>query len=241
MSEHRLDEITIERPRGGMRMSSSRLKGVTKTLDRLTQIAAEEGLLSPYLIKVHDKSKYFSDHLSPLRRFLYRKVGQPWDDVYSELCDRLDITTLSGQHILSHLWHFVERHVEIIDGKPHRKPYDGYHFLFNRRRDRLYIHPDSGLLCLAKGLHKPPQSTDLSQDLVKIDPYHYYRQIDGIWYQITCQDLPPMGHVWDIVLKIDVSRSSGTTIYAARKHQCNKKELKHIADQLALLASDRHK
>ncbi len=43
MSEHRLDEITIERPRGGMRQSSRRLKGVRKKLDRLTLEASEDG------------------------------------------------------------------------------------------------------------------------------------------------------------------------------------------------------
>ena len=51
MSEHRLAEIVIERPRSGMRMSSRRLKGEKKRLYQLTLEASEDGLLSPYLIK----------------------------------------------------------------------------------------------------------------------------------------------------------------------------------------------
>ncbi|MEO0827185.1 MAG: hypothetical protein AAFY67_16220, partial [Cyanobacteria bacterium J06642_9] len=62
MSEHRLAEIVIERPRSGMRMSSRRLKGEKKRLYQLTLEASENGLLSPYLIKPRQKSKYFSDH-----------------------------------------------------------------------------------------------------------------------------------------------------------------------------------
>ncbi|GBO55827.1 hypothetical protein APA_3977 [Pseudanabaena sp. lw0831] len=153
MSEHRLEEIVIERPRGGMRQSSRRLKGVQKKLDRLTLEASEDGLLSPYLIKVRQKTKYFSDHLAPLRRFLRSHVGQPWDLVYSELCDRLDQRTVTGQHVVTHLWQYVERYVEIVDGKPYRKPYQPRYLddsCFDRRYDKFYVHPETWLLCEAK-------------------------------------------------------------------------------------------
>ncbi|MCL1493585.1 MAG: hypothetical protein M1G31_22975 [Pseudanabaena sp. Salubria-1] len=155
MSEHRLEEIVIERPRGGMRISSRRLKGVRKQLDRLTIEASEDGLLSSYLIKVRQKTKYFSDHLAPLRRFLRSHVGQPWDLVYSELCDRLDQRTVTGQHVVTHLWQYVERYVEIVDGKPCRKPYQPRYLgdgCFGRRYDEFYVHPETGLLCEAKRL-----------------------------------------------------------------------------------------
>jgi len=70
MSEHRLSEIVIERPRSGMRISLKKLKGFKKQLYKLTEDASQGGLLSPYLIKPRNKSKYLSDHLGPLRRFL---------------------------------------------------------------------------------------------------------------------------------------------------------------------------
>ena len=148
MSEHRLSEITIERPRSGMRCSLRKMKGVKKQLDKLTKEATEDGLLSPYLIKPREKSKWFSDHLGPLRRFLRSHIGQPWDTVYSKLCRRLDRRTMVGQHVLSHVWDYVERHVELIDGIPHRKPYGGcLHFLRPVYRDQFYVHPETGLLC----------------------------------------------------------------------------------------------
>jgi hypothetical protein len=113
MSEHRLSEIVIERPRGGMRISLKKLKGFKKQLYKLTEDTSQDGLLSPYLIKPRNKSKYLSDHLGPLRRFLRSHVGPPWNDAYSKLCQQLDSNTMAGQHVLSHVWDYVERHVEL--------------------------------------------------------------------------------------------------------------------------------
>jgi hypothetical protein len=234
MSEHRLSEIVIERPRGGMRKNSNRLKGVKKMLDRLTDEARDQGLLSPYLIKVRQKTKYFSDCLNPLRRFLRSKVGQHWDGVYGELCQDLDISTLSGQHILSHLWQYVERHVEIVDGKPCRKPYDGLFFRsFGTYRNQFYIHPETGILCEA--VRSPKVIPPKSEDKIEIDRTHYYYKLDDIWYLITFAEVPAIAEVRDVVLKayIQPETSSHTGLYAAQKRQCNKKEMQWIRSYLS--------
>ncbi|MEH2083473.1 MAG: hypothetical protein V7K89_26890 [Nostoc sp.] len=123
MSEHRLSEIVIERPRGGRRISLKKVTGFKKQLYKITQDAIQDRLLNPYLIKPTNKSKYLSDHLGPLRRFLRSQVGQPWNDVYSQLCQRLDPSTMAGQHVIDHVWDYVERYVEIIDGGFYSKPY----------------------------------------------------------------------------------------------------------------------
>ncbi len=149
MSEHRLSEIVIERPRVGMRISLKKLKGFKKQLDKLTQEASQDGLLSPYLIKPRNKSKYLSDHLGPLRRFLRSRVGQPWNNVYSELCHRLDHNTMAGQHVLGHVWDYVEQHVELINGIPYYKSRRHLR-LANWRHIQLYVHPETGILCDAR-------------------------------------------------------------------------------------------
>lgn len=61
MSEHRLSEIVIERPRSGMRISLKKLKGFKEQLHQLIEEASQDGLLSPYLIKTRNISKYLSD------------------------------------------------------------------------------------------------------------------------------------------------------------------------------------
>jgi hypothetical protein len=236
MSEHRLSEIVIERPRRGMRRSSRRLKGVKKRLNRLTEIASEDGLLCPYFIKTRDKTKFSTDHLGPLRQLLRSKVNQPWDSVYSDLCQRLNTNTLMGQHVLSHLWGYVERHVEMRDGVPYAKAASYCsHPLGSWWRNEFYIHPDTGILLLAERSPKPlPQ---VCEDIIKINAYSQYRKLNEIWYLITFTDIPKYAMVWDVVLKLDITlaiayREYGRRIYASRKIQCSKQLLRVVRSRL---------
>lgn len=239
MSEHRLSEIVIERPRHGMRVSLRKVKGFKKQLHKLTEEASEDGLLRPYLIKPRNKSKCFSDHLAPLRRYLRSQVGQPWNDVYSKLCQQLDTSTLSGQHILSHVWHYVERHVELFDGIPYRKSDRGYR-LTRSYQLQLYVHPETGVLCDVKDLDststaKLNSKPNRQLDCVDLDAYHQYRKIDDIWYLITYQDVPESEIVFDVLHRAMVTpdpKRFSNRLYAAHKQQCNKREIKIIQEKL---------
>lgn len=225
MSEHRLDRIVIERPRGGMRISLRKVKGQKISLIKLTEEASTDGLLSPYLIKPRNKTKYFSDCLGPLYRWLESHVGEYWDDVYSKLCQILDITTLSGQHIVSHVWGYVERNVVLIDGVPYRKNY-GHHFdrPLGYWHQQFYVHPETGILCFAKRIPKVPKKKP--DDFVFVDAYHHYRKIDDLWYAIELADLEPLG----INTNMFVANQEK---YVVSKRQCNKKQIKLIMELLA--------
>lgn len=239
MSEHRLNEIVIERPRSGRRISLKKVTGFKKQLNKITEEASEDGLLRPYLIKPQ-KCKHLSDHLGPLRRLLRSKVGQPWDAVYSELCQRLDSNTMTGQHVLGHVWDYVERHVELIDGIPYRKPYDCSRIpLDNGYRDQFYVHPETGLLCAAAKKHRQ-QKQALPQDVVVLDEYRQYRQLHGIWYLVTFEEFPrTMRWVTDALCGLidyqDAPWINNRKFYAARKQQCNKREIRFIMQQLSNL------
>jgi len=227
MSEHRLAENVIERPRRGLRISSRKVKGQKISLVKLTEEATTDGLLSPYLIKPRNKTKSFSDCLGSLYQWLQSHVGQYWDDVYSKLCQILDITTLSGQHIVSHVWGYVERDAVLIDGVPFRRKsrnfYDtslplGYWY------KQLYVHPETGILCLAKRIPKVPKKKP--DDFVFVDAYHHYRKIDDLWYAFELADIEP--------LPINTNKSSvNREKYVASKRQCNKKQIKLIMEQIA--------
>ena len=238
MSEHRLGENVIERPRGGWRISLKKVTGYRKYLTKITEEASTDGLLRPYLIKPRNKTKYFSDCLGPLYRWLRSKVGKLWDDVYREMSQLVDITTLSGQHILSHVWSYVERNVVMIDGVPYSKRY--FHssplYPLGYSQEKLYIHPDSGILCLAKTVPKKPP--EKPKDFLRIDAYHHYRKIDDIWYLVTLADIPFLSLGADVVLKTKLTRDGGLreygkTVYAISKQQCSKKEIKLIMQQLS--------
>lgn len=224
MSEHRLSENVIERPRGGHRISSRRVKGQKIALVKLTEEASTDGLLSPYLIKPRNKTKWFSDCLGPLYQWLQSHVGEYWDDVYSKLCQILDITTLSGQHIVSHVWGYVERNTVLIDGVPYRKNGRNSSLLLGYRYKQLYVHPETRILCLAKRIPKVPEKKP--DDFVSIDPDHYYHKINDLWYAIELADYEPLG------TNTDKSSGDGHK-YIVSKRQCNKKQIKLIMKQLS--------
>jgi hypothetical protein len=90
-------------------------------------------------------AKEFSDLLGPLRRYLRKQVGRPWDKVWSEITRNLDTRSLAGQHIFDHIKWEVEQHVLVRqDGDLYRTrwsqvvPVSG-----------LYVHPTTRLLCYA--------------------------------------------------------------------------------------------
>jgi hypothetical protein len=122
MSEHRLSAIVIERPRRGYRIAAKKITGAKKFLTALTQEAMDDaGFLNPQLLKPYRKTKYLSDHLGPLRRLLRSKVGQPWNQVHSELSQRLDANTMAGRHVLDHVNDYVTQNVDLIDDVPYSR------------------------------------------------------------------------------------------------------------------------
>ena len=89
-------------------------------------------------------AKEFSDLLGPLRRYLRKQVGRPWNKVWSEITGTLDSRSLTGQHIFDHIRWEVERDVCIgDDGRLYHKPRWGVIALVSG----LYVHPVTHLLC----------------------------------------------------------------------------------------------
>jgi hypothetical protein len=205
MSEHRLGKIVIERPRVGWRISQKKVTGYKKTLNKLTQDAVDDdGLFNPYIIKNRWRTKSFSDNLSPLRRWLRSQLDQPWDIVYSEVCRKIETKTLAGQHLLFHLLAMVERDVIIIDNVPcsRRNRQLGYW------REELYVHPETGFLCLAKKVSKSTSKKRDDEVFINCDRYC---KINDIWYLVTYLENSENG---------------------IKKRQCNKKEIKLIIQKL---------
>jgi hypothetical protein len=88
-------------------------------------------------------SKRFSDVLGPLEGFLQSNLGRPWDKVFSELRQGLDVRKVTGRHIFDHLRRMVETDCSIgADRKVYADPY-GYEVT------GFYVHPRTKLLCLA--------------------------------------------------------------------------------------------
>ena len=256
MSEHRLDRIVIERPRSGMRVSSQ--KKIRRHIkQQLQQIkydyqAADIGTLKP-CYKTAERgieSKYFSDNLNPLYKWLRSHVGQSWNDVYAKLSRLLEFRTLSGQHILVHVWQFVTRDVVMIGDVPYSLEYSLRRIGSTNwcSRDELYVHPQTGLLCIAK--LPPKQLAKPKADYLWLDKYHRYYKLNEIWYLVSFRDVPqPFITVIDRVRKVNPTKvrdiltrktiiykelfyGKNNPTYAYHKHQCSKQEIKWIESEL---------
>lgn len=98
-------------------------------------------------------TKWFRDLLGPLKRFFTARLGQRWDDVWSELCGALDRRGLLQQHVFVHAAHMVAVNVLAIDGRLHTVTERGIRPLRSGRwRDAYYVDPDTGRLRRAPDL-----------------------------------------------------------------------------------------
>ncbi|HEX3678586.1 MAG TPA: hypothetical protein VHU90_02595 [Galbitalea sp.] len=87
-------------------------------------------------------AKEFSDSLGPLRGYLRKQIGRPWDKVWSEIATTLDSRSLTGRHIFDHIRWEVELDAWLgDDGRLYHKRWGTIEMLAG-----LYVHPVTGLL-----------------------------------------------------------------------------------------------
>lgn len=183
--------------------------------------------------------KSLTDVLSPLYGYLEKNVGRHWDDVYSELSKGLDRRSVSGLHVFSHLWDYVDRHTVMCeDGKV--RAWAGGRWGGGRltEPDDFYVHPYTGILKKAPDRpnwwrRRGKKDKDTDEHLIWIaESKQYgesYKRIDGIWYQVewTMKDVVTGYHPirlswgsnpWNVKQEVQV----------LKKRQLGRKELKHL-------------
>lgn len=52
--------------------------------------------------------KMLNENLAPLRRYLGKQVGRPWNTVYSEICAHLKSASTVQQHVRDHIRDYVQ-------------------------------------------------------------------------------------------------------------------------------------
>jgi hypothetical protein len=92
-------------------------------------------------------TKSLNENLAPLVRFIQRRVGRRWDDVFSEICAGLDTGSTVKMHVRQHLPDFVlfrisrGRHGELLSDGRRLRP-DRH----NCAWPEFYVDPDDGRL-----------------------------------------------------------------------------------------------
>lgn len=146
------------------------------------------------------EQKELNENLNPLRRFLLKNVGRPWNKVHSEICENIKLSNTVQRHILQHVEWDVELHVKMVDGNPYVvnkygmgrewKPLTGY-----GRRPQLYVNPDTGLLQKAPEGQTYRQRQRAYRNHIPSNRFFpadnlliQYWKLDGIWYEIQFRE-----------------------------------------------------
>jgi hypothetical protein len=91
----------------------------------------------------HSDRKELNENLAPLKRFLHKSVGRPWNMVFSEICENIRVDNAVQKHVRNHVFDYVHLHV-LVEGKEvYTRRFLGVCELWN---GDFYVCPKSGLL-----------------------------------------------------------------------------------------------
>lgn len=199
-------KVIVERPRI---VDSRAHKGRARALDELPK---QLGMRRSQ--RERGGYKMLNENLNPLRRYLERQVGRPWNKVYAEIAARLRADNTVQQHVRDHLEDFVAI-------RPRRG-------VSTWRRDGLwyeplYVDPRDGILKRtdrlpeARKRREERRSRKAPVDRIELSLLHELRRIKGIWYDVSLDFLPEY---------LLTAANNTERRYVVAKRQLSKKELR---------------
>ncbi len=134
-------KVIVERPRWGASHAAS--PKVKRTKDyNIKQIG-----LKRHAFESTRYTKSLNENLAPLVRFLRSRVGQSWNDVFSEICCHLDTGSTMKMHVRQHIEDFVLTRISI--GRYGEWLFEG-EVLGSEgrwfRRRKFFVDPQDGVL-----------------------------------------------------------------------------------------------
>jgi hypothetical protein len=192
-------KVIVERPRRGSRYAPNEPKGWKKRFGKDCDIEDLPTKESMSAGRKHGyDAKELNENLNPLRRFLEKSVGRPWDKVFAELSEQIDMNSTVKRHIWQHVFDTVEKNTFIgpdgqvwtcgnYGGADHPLEYSSY-------GGNLYIHPVDGLLKRVKkpkGWKPYKWKRNDRKDTRKDGPNGtQFHKVNGIWYIAQLKPLP---------------------------------------------------
>lgn len=179
--------VIVERPRVG----GGYTKGQNKNCRDLEDLPTRESMR-----RRHKERKELNENLAPLRRYLERNVGRPWNKVFSEICEHIRVTSAVQKHVRDHVQWEVETNTFLgDDGRVYdRNPYGPICLSEPCRYSRptLYVHPKSGLLCIQKRgkSRKYRQNQKATGNRVVSPNGQQLHKVKGTWYVVTLAKIP---------------------------------------------------
>lgn len=142
----------------------------------------------------YDK-KGFNEHLKPLKKFIIKNCGRPWDKVYSEIVEVCPTNSVLGRHVIyDHLFSYVDIHTFVGDdgGIYVNDDYGGPQInVKNKEAHRYgsvaYVNPKTGILTGYKKVPtrnywKMTRDDEKDLDFIKISEGVHWIKENGTWF-----------------------------------------------------------
>jgi hypothetical protein len=235
-------KVIVERPRK-KGCASDKPKGYWRRLRSYGEDGppAREGIKACW----QGRTKYLNEHLGPLRRYLDKQVGRPWDKVFSEICAYINRNNAVQDHVRDHVEGYVTTHVLLIDGVAcngeggwcYGKPLQQF------RHRPWYVCPRTGLLRRVKlsGRKKPRRpKPEGPPKYVRVSETLQCRFLSGAWHLVTLRPLPKLYYFRERCAAVDIlldmpatqlsapeaRRHYGAEVYAVAVRRLARKELR---------------
>lgn len=173
-------EVIIERPR----IHHWRGEGKGRRRETVRQDPDQAPSKEPMRLGLGHKS--LNENLAPLRRFLQRRVGRLWNDVYAEICAELEPSSTVQKHVLDHLRDFVMTRTYLLDGAVYGLDRFGGPRAIDERvgwRHQFYVCPSTGRL-EAVAYKRRRRRGDNAEEVRALDPLRVLRREEGVWYLV---------------------------------------------------------
>ncbi len=245
-------KVIVERPRikgHWCHVAKGRKTQLRRALESGEGTPIHEGIKRSY-----QGHKYLNEHLGPLRRYLDKQVGRPWDKVFSEICQHINRSNPVQDHVRDHVEDYVIRNVVVIDGELCHGGGPGWRAQYGRPlremygRHRWYVCPKTGLLRRVPPWPKPtPDERPKPPAYVRVSERLQCRFLDGRWELITLVPLPEINlhkcKGTDVVLDRPVGTMTpelaratyGAVVYAAARRVLGRRELKNYPIPIAFI------
>jgi hypothetical protein len=204
-------EVIIERPR----IHHSRGEGKGRRREMLRHDPDAARGKEPMRLGLGHRS--LNENLAPLQRFLQRRVGRRWDDVYSEICAELEPSSTVQKHVLDHLRDFVMTRTYLRDGKVYGEGRFGGPYAVEERngwRHQFYVCPTTGRL-MAVAYKRWRRHGEKVDEVRKLDPLRVLRREDGVWYLVRYA-YARVSHpslAWHAPIEPELRERLGETLY----------------------------
>ncbi len=138
--------------------------------------------------------KSLNENLNPLKKFINSRVGQKWDDVWSEICQEINSNSTVQKHVLDHAKDFVETGCYYdSQGRVWTNTTSGPMLVspvtYYKYSSKHYAEPETGILRKVKIIdtkakkEKPIERVDIGNN-------QQLHKLEGIWYCVNLKPFP---------------------------------------------------